>query len=148
MTNQVTPWSRIDPAVCLSDRIKIYIETHGARLEYNAPKIMDKALELYREHVRGEESITNHGNPRVTAAAIYYIASIICSAAVTQDNICSAFGVSINVLRRRYHFLGAKMGLLEWKEKPNLGFESGESSYKLTDKFYAQKWKLEEDDEQ
>jgi transcription initiation factor TFIIIB Brf1 subunit/transcription initiation factor TFIIB len=109
---------------------------------------MSKALELYRDYVRGDESITNHGNPRVTAAAIYYIASVLFNTCHTQNDVCMVFKTSRVTLRKRYLTLCAKMGYIVLKPKPDIGFEPGEAGHTFTEKFYNEKWNCEREIEE
>ncbi len=102
-------------AICLADRIRIYLYEiyNKPSIKYiskytykvrNTPQIskesLDRALRVYN-NVRGDIFL-NGKNPRIVAAAMMYISCVIEGDPITQEDIRILFHCSHNAIRNMY----------------------------------------------
>ena len=87
--------------VCLSDRIKQYIDYALVRLprdpETKPDELKSKAYDLYQQ-IRGDLFI-NGKDPRIVAAAILFLAVLLTGYRVTQIDIASTINVGVDSVR-------------------------------------------------
>lgn len=122
----------IPQSICISDRIRNYIESYDKLAKTPMSKeCKERVLELYKKIRSDGGLIINGKDPRVIAATLIYIAALMTYANITQAQAAKTLGVAVpsirNKLPRILKFFGEKyrhqekefVSTLPWEPFPN-----------------------------